>query len=253
MAKKFNPFPDPKKGKGRKVLKRPASVKSLAWKKVPYVRGARTVKAHGVRKEQAHWKRTMTELLSCSDTQIVKTLIQDKLLPDWSGKVCPKCNKGSLSSLKVHCSEGVPKYRCSRKSCQQRVCPQYLHPLFQICRGPEGHSLQVQSAMLLLLLLRVSLASIHIILGVNHKAVENMQRRLEEVRRKYVEKKEKEIVFQKCKGWIDVEGDEVTFDKHDISQGPSLKHQVTGDKCLLWEQWCGLVQRENQKRSSLLA
>ena len=107
--------------------------------------------------------------------------------------------------------------------------------------------------MLLLLLLRVSLASIHIILGVNHKAVENMQRRLEEVRRKYVEKKEKEIAFQKCKGWIDVEGDEVTFDKHDISQGPSLKHQVTGDKCLLWEQWCGLVQRENQKRSSLLA
>jgi hypothetical protein len=96
MAKKFNPFPDPKKGKGRKVLKRPASVKSLAWKKVPYVRGARTVKARGVRKEQAHWKRTMTELLSCSDTQIVKTLIQDKLFPDWSGKVCPKCNKGSL-------------------------------------------------------------------------------------------------------------------------------------------------------------
>ena len=82
--------------------------------------------------------------------------------------------------------------------------------------------------MLLLLLLRVSLASIHIILGVNHKAVENMQKCLEEVRRKCVEKKEKEIVFQKSKGWIDVEGDvegdEVTFDKHDISQGPSLKH-----------------------------
>ena len=185
----------------------------------------------------------MTQLLSRSDTQIVKTLIEDKLLPDWSGKVCPKCNKGILSSLKVHCGDKTPKYRCSHYKCHQRVHPQHLHPFFQACRGPEGHSLQVQAALLLALLLRVPLASIHIMLGINHKAVEDMQRRLEEIRRKFVEKKEKHIVFGKSKTWIDVEGDEVTFDKHDISQDPVLGHEVKGDKCVLWEQWCGLVQR----------
>ena len=129
--------------------------------------------------------------LRCPDRQ---GLIADQLLPDWAGKVCPKCNQGILSSLKVHCGESVPKYSCSRKSCQQRVHPTtYLHTICQACRGPEGHSLQVQPAMLLLLLLRVPLVSVHIPLNINHKAVESMQRGLEEVRRKYVEKKEKDI------------------------------------------------------------
>ena len=97
--------------------------------------------------------------------------------------------------------------------------------------------------MLLLLLLRAPLVSIHIALGINHKAVESMQWRLEEVRKKHVEKKEKDIVFAKNKGWTDVEVDEVTFDKRDVSQDPNFNQQVEGDKCLLWEQWCGLVQR----------
>ena len=38
MARKFNPFPDPKRGKGRSVLKRPAAVKPASWKKVKYTR-----------------------------------------------------------------------------------------------------------------------------------------------------------------------------------------------------------------------
>ena len=104
--------------------------------------------------------------------------------------------------------------------------------------------------MLLLLLLRVSLASIHIILGVNHKAVENMQRRLEEVRRKYVEKKEKDIVFQKSKGWIDVAGDEVTSMTSPKVPASSTKSQETsafyGSNGVVW------CKGENQKRSSLL-
>ncbi|CAK9047563.1 Uncharacterized protein SCF082_LOCUS26631 [Durusdinium trenchii] len=176
MARQFNPFPDPKKGKGRMVLKRPASAKTPAWKKVAYVRGVLTVPPRGVRREQTHWKRTMTQLLSRSDTQIVKTLIEDKLLPDWSGK------KGILSKSRPRC---------------------FWHFFF----------------------------------------VYPWHRRLEEIRRKFVEKKEKHIVFGKSKTWIDVEGDEVTFDRHDISQDPVLGHEVKGDKCVLWEQWCGLVRR----------
>ena len=38
MARKFNPFPDPKRGKGRSVLKQPAAVKPASWKKVKYTR-----------------------------------------------------------------------------------------------------------------------------------------------------------------------------------------------------------------------
>ena len=40
-----------------------------------------------------------------------------------------------------------------------------------------------------------------------------------------------------------MEGDEVTFHKRNVSQDPNFNQQVEGDKCLLWEQWCGLVQR----------
>ena len=43
--------------------------------------------------------------------------------------------------------------------------------------------------------------------------------------------------------WADVEGDEATFDKRDLTNDAELSHQIKGDHCLLWEQWCGLVQR----------
>ena len=144
----------------------------------------------------------------------------------------------TLSPLKLHSNETKPKYHCSRKECHQRVHPQYLHPLFQAGRGPE-----VQAAILLLLITRVSLASIHLLLGINHKVVENMQKRLEEIRKKHVQRKEGDIVFGASKTWVDVEGDEATFDKRDISTDPDAAEQVHDGRCLLWEQWSGLVQR----------
>ena len=140
-------------------------------------------------------------------------------MPDWSGKVCPKCNQGKLSLLKVNCGETVPMYRCCSKACQQRVHPHYLHPLFQACRAPEALSLQTQAALLLLLLLRVSQAAIHVALGVNHEVMENMQRRLEHI-------KKKEIVLGKSSTWA--EGDEDRTDE---------THHA------LWEHRSGLVQR----------
>ena len=111
--------------------------------------------------------------------------------------------------------------------------PQYLHPLFQAGHGPEALSLQFQAALLLLLLLRVSLASIHLILGVNHKVIETMQRRLEEIRKKHVLQKEKDIVFGASMKWADVEGDEATFDKKDISVDPSWTEEIQDDCFLL--------------------
>ena len=58
-----------------------------------------------------------------------------------------------------------------------------------------------------------------------------------------MEKREKSIVFGKNSMWADVEGDEATFDKRDLTNDAELSHQIKGDHCLLWEQWCGLVQR----------
>ena len=243
MVSKFMNFPGPKKGKGRMVIKRPASLKTQSWKQVPYVRGNRAVPARGVRREQAHWRRVVPELLKASDIDIVKMLIHDKILPDWSGKRCPKCNRGTLSTLQTHCNEAKPKYRCSSKACQQRIHPQYLHPLFHAGRGPEALSLQTQSALLLLVILRVPLASIHLILGVKHKVVEAMHKNLQLVRKKYVVQKEKGIKFGASGKWSDVEGDEATFDKRDVLSDAAWKHEVKADRSMLWEQWCGLVQR----------
>ena len=96
MVHKFVNFPGPKKGKARMVLKRPASMKTGTWKKTPYVRGSRDIPARGIRQEHAHWQRTVPELLKASDYKIAKMLIEDKILPDWSNKCCPICNKGSL-------------------------------------------------------------------------------------------------------------------------------------------------------------
>ena len=143
--------------------------KSREWNSVKYVRGKRTVPAIGVRKEHARWKRTLLELLKRADFQIVKLLIKDKILPNWQGKPCLKCNAAA-------------KYRCSRKACQQRIHPRYLRPFSSlpwtrsfIASNPSSHTF-VQS-------------STHLTLGVNHKSVAGMQKLLEYVRKKYVEKR----------------------------------------------------------------
>ena len=228
------------------VLKRPASVKSAAWKKVPYVRGARRVPARGVRREHGQWKRNVAQLLSfskCPDRQ-VKAFIANKLLPDWAGKVCPKCNQGILSSLKVHCGEiqMLPQKLPAKRS--SLLLASYLPSLSSTRRTFPP------SAICYALV-----ATSPCVLGLYpHRLGHQPQSRGEyatALGRSSLEKKEKGIVFAKSKGWTDVQGDEVTFDKRDVSQDPNFNQQVEGDKCLLW--WCGLVQRASRTLLSSLA
>eukprot|EP00439_Symbiodinium_sp_Y106_P047045 s4943_g6.t1 len=55
-------------------------------------------------------------------------------------------------------------------------------------------------------------------------------------RQEYVEKKEKEIVFGDRKSWKDIEADEATFDRRDISQDVELKHLIQSKDCvMMWE------------------
>ena len=80
-------------------------------------------------------------------------------------------------------------------------------------------------------------------MGVNHKVVEAMHKNLQLVRKKYVVQKEKGIKFGASGKWSDVEGDEATFDKRDVLSDAAWEHEVKADRSMLWEPWCGLVQR----------
>ena len=233
----------PKKGKKRMVQKRPAARKTKLWKQIPYVRDKLALPSRGQRKDQIKWKRTLPELLKATGTDIIRILRADKLLIKWEGKRCPFCCKGFLSKLQPY-YDGSLKHRCSYRNCHKRMNPHHLHPLFTEGTGSSQKSLQEQAAMLLLKLHNVKQSSIHMLLGVNHKAVEDVERKLCRLRKEYVEAKEKEIVFGDGKGWQDVEADEATFDKRDISRSINFKHLLKDKNCpVLWEQWAGIIQR----------
>ena len=76
MVKRFNPFPDPKKGKGRMILKKPAGIKTASWSKVPYQR--HNEGGGFLRKDQTKWHRTIQQLLKATDTQILDILMIGK-------------------------------------------------------------------------------------------------------------------------------------------------------------------------------
>ena len=113
-----------------------------------------------------------------------------------------------------------PRHRCSAKGCQVYINPHHLHPLFTDDRGNN-----------------IPHAAIHRLLGVNHKAIEDMATRLCSLRKKYVQVKEKEIDFASGVKWSDVGADETTFDRQNMGAFAENKAPPIG------EQWCGLVKR----------
>ena len=232
----FNFFPDPKRGKGRSVLKRPARAKTTQWKKVPYVRSKEAVQQQ--RMDRTSWKRKLADLLQATDVQLVRLLREDQLLHDWTGKTCPRCGKGRLSKAQLLLGASMPRHRCNRKGCQAYINPHHLHPIFKDATGASATPLQTQSALLFVLLNRIPHPAIHRILHINHKAIEDMENRLSHLRKRWVEEKEKSILFGNAKTWADVEADEATFsntDLQEMAEDPA--------KPIIWEQWCGIVQR----------
>ena len=190
----------PKKGKLRSVQKRPAAKTSTTWKDVKYVREKCTVGPRGQRKDQIKWKRTLQQLLRASDEEIINILIADKLIPKWEGMTCPICSKGTLSKLQLD-PRGCLKHRCSHRKCHVWKNPHHLHPLFTEGQGPQAQSLQMQAAHILLKLHRVPQSKIHVLLDINRKAIEDMEKKICKLRQEYVEKKEKEIVFGYLRMW----------------------------------------------------
>ena len=231
----FNPFPAPKRGKGRCVLKRPSAMKTKTWKDIPYTRHPSKEMAKDIKLDRKLWKISLADILQASQEKLLKMLLQDGLLSSWYGKICPRCGKGTMSKLQ----SGVePRHRCSAKGCQVYINPHHLHPLFTDGRGTGHMSLQRQAALLFLKLNNIPHAAIHRLLGVNHKAIEDMATRLHSLRKKYVEVKEKEIDFASGVKWSDVEADETTFDRQNM--GAFAENKAAP---IAWEQWCGLVKR----------
>ncbi|CAE6950598.1 unnamed protein product [Symbiodinium sp. CCMP2592] len=215
-----------KKGKMRLVQKRPAIMKSSLWKNLAYTRDKNGVQPRGQRKDQIKWKRTLPELIKASDSHIIRILIADKLLP------------------KSVAREPFRSSRWKDAACQLWMNPHHLHPLFTEGQGLQSQLLQSQAALLLLKLHRVPQSIIHMLLNVNHKAIEDVERKLCKLRQEHVESKEKAIQFGNGKSWVDVEADEATFDKRDISNCLEFKHLIQSPNAtIMWEQWAGIVQR----------
>lgn len=110
----------------------------------------------------------------------------------------------------------MPKHRCNRKGCQVWLSPHYLHPL--LVDGRRSSTLQQQAATLYLLLQRLPHTAIHHILDCNHKVVQDMAKRLRDLRKSWVEERDTKIVFGTGTVWKDVEADEATFDKKDLGR-----------------------------------
>ena len=158
----------------------------------------------------------------------------DGLLPSWEGKQCPRCHRGTLSKAVPEKRGGeLPKHRCNAEKCQTYINVHHGHPFFVESQG-GATPLATQAALLLLLLNRVPHAAVHRLLHVNHKVIEDMEKRLCQLRQSWVLQQEKLIRFGADQAWADVEADEATFDKKVIN------------KQMQWEQWCGLVQRKTK-------
>ena len=237
----------PKRGVQRRAQKKPATKKPAAYTKVAYVREKTAVGSRGVRKEQVKSKRSLPELLKASDDEIIEMLVADGMLPDWTGKQCPRCEKGRLSKLLQRPGRCGLRHRCNRKHCQMYMSPTHLHPWFTDGNGAAATPLQTQAAVLLMKLQNISIPSTCQMLAVNHKLAEDMSTRLMYARQDYVKANQPKIQLGSKKGdfryvkyWVDVEGDEASFTKSNML---GVDPEVDPKKPVRWEQWLGLVQR----------
>ena len=131
-------------------------------------------------------------------------------------------------------SKKVWGYRCGHRRCNKLLLAHDFHPIFFKGRGDSITGLRHQAAALYCAVAGVSAQSAHLILDLDHKAVERVYTNVDTSRARYVQLKEKEIRYGGK--WEDVEVDEVDVGKFTDNTTPSTKNTV-------WEQWGGLVER----------
>eukprot|EP00434_Breviolum_minutum_P035183 symbB.v1.2.031137.t1/scaffold3581.1/size55290/6 len=94
-----------------------------------------------------------------------------------------------------------------------------------------------------MLLTGCSFPQAHLALGINHKAIEDMFSRIAAARQAYVVEKQKSIVFGHEKSWAEVEADEATFQRTNVSKDVEYKDSAQEGKPILCEQWSGIMVR----------
>ena len=234
--KNSQPWPTPKRGKARAALKKPCSKKTTSMKKnlkVPYVRhGVPTKKS---RRHRERCGRSIPDFLS-TGRRLIQILNQDKLLRSWTGKTCPTCAHGVLGKAEYRKDRDQWIHRCNSKGCQARIRVEDHHPIFFSASGSSKTSLGLQAAILYCSVSGVPRNAAHLILDVDHKAVERIYTNRELAMAQHVRMKESKICYG-CKNgsdWKDVEADEVDIGKGEVEGQPNKVE---------WEQWGGLVER----------
>ncbi|CAK0811104.1 unnamed protein product, partial [Prorocentrum cordatum] len=129
-----------------------------------------------------------------------------------------------------------PHWRCNNgRLCGKTVHPCTAHPVFKSGGGCRSSNLSTKAKVLFCLTLGLATAQIHLLTGVNHRTVEDMSRATAAVRKIYVEKKEKDIVFGDSgqRRWFDAEAGEAVS-----------RAQVSDDGLSkTWGQWASVVER----------
>jgi len=232
--KNSQPWPAPKRGKARAVLKKPCSKKTTSMKKnlkVPSVRhGLPTKKNKGHRER---WGRSIPGFLSTAH-QLIQILNQDKLLLSWTGKTCPSCAHGVLGKAEYRKDRDQWIHRCNAKGCQARIRVEDHYPIFFSGSGPSKTPLGLQAAVPSCSVSGVPRNAAHLIL------LDYTNREL--AMAQHVPMKESKICYG-CKNgsaWKDVEANEADTGKREVEGQPNKVE---------WEQWGRLVERGREREA----
>jgi len=162
-------------------------------KAVPYVRhGKKTEKNH---QHRQRWGLSVHKILSFSGFRLVQWLQQEKILPNMSNTTCLKCGNGTLSKAQYRKDRDQWIHRRSLQTCAARIRVEDYHPIFYASAGNSKIPLNIQAAVLYCAIAGVPRNSAHLLLDVDHKVVERIYSNNEAARARYVEKKEKEIIY----------------------------------------------------------
>ncbi|CAE7296684.1 unnamed protein product [Symbiodinium sp. CCMP2456] len=137
--------------------------------------------------------------------------MKDKILPNWFGHDCPRCGHGTLGKLSYVKPKKAWGYRCGHRHCHKLLLAHDFHPIFFTGAGNSFTSLRHQAAVLFCAVAGVSCQAAHLILDLDHKAVERVYTNVDIARARYVQLKEKDIQYGGK--WQDVEVDEVDLGK----------------------------------------
>jgi hypothetical protein len=231
-------FPRPKRGKARMVNNQKVNLKKVKkntnYGKTPYVRhGELTTKS---RPERQRFVRTLKDIWSATNKQLIDMLHKDGVLPEFAGTTCPSCCIGKLGVLKFYPVRGWI-YRCNKFGCQHFLLAHAGHPIFSIGSGSRSTPLQDQAAVLVCAVAGTTQAVCHKLTGLDHKTIEGVYTKLDHVRLVSVEHLEKKIRYGEGVPWNDIEADEVDVRKFEDPEEPDAKQAMS------WEQWGGVVER----------